>query len=478
MASNSTAKGYDNQALFHGATAVKKKLCVASGELVYNLPWQLVSVYLAFFMTDIAMIPAAATSILFLIARCWDAVNDPLIGSLADRTRSKMGRYRPWMLVGSIGLLPLCVLLFWAHPTWPEAGRTAYGCILYIAIVVFSTCWNIPFCALNGCISPYPTERASFSSYRIMFSSAACGLSVLIFQSLIPVLSGPDGNAIKGYVLSALIVCLIAVPFIFTSIRGTREAFQPPAQQKYTAKQMLKSFTQNPPLLIVCVSFFVYGFLNYGRSAVGMYYFTYVWGDAGLFMIYGTFVAFICAGAAFFSAAIVKLFKGKRNALLMTYAVGAAINMICFFITPSNSSGTMELTFLLLTGVTNGMTTALLYAIIGDATDYGQWKTGTRADGLCSSGTSFMMKLGGAIAPTILLALLAATGYVANAEAQTAEALGSMNVMMNLVPAILCAVSFVLYLFYKLDDKLHAQIMSDLKERGQLIMNDENSENS
>lgn len=476
MASNSTAKGYDNQALFHGATAVKKKLCFASGELVYNLPWQIVSVYLAFFMTDVALIPAAATSIIFLVARCWDAINDPLIGSLADRTRTKMGRYRPWMLVGAIGLLPLCVLLLWAHPTWSDPARTAYGAILYILIVVFSTCWNIPFCALNGCISPYPTERASFSSYRIMFSSAACGFSVLIFQSLIPKFSGAEGNLVNGYVLATLVVCLIAVPFVFTSIKGTREAFQPPAQQKYTAKEMLSNFTKNPPLLIVCISFFVYGFLNYGRSAVGMYYFTYVWGDANLFMIYGTFVAFICAGAAFFSAFIVKLFKGKRNALLMTYAAGAVINMICFFVTPSNSSGTVELTFLLLTGVTNGVTTALLYAIIGDATDYGQWKTGTRADGLCSSGTSFMMKLGGAIAPTILLALLAATGYVANAEVQTAEALSSMNVMMNLVPALLCAISFVLYLFYKLDDKLHAQIIDDLKERGQLIMNVEGDE--
>ena len=107
MADKTMAKGYDDQALFHGSTAVKKKLCFASGELVYNLPWQLVSVYLAFFMTDVAMIPAAATSIIFLVARCWDAINDPLIGSLADRTRTKMGRYRPWMLGGAIGLLPL-----------------------------------------------------------------------------------------------------------------------------------------------------------------------------------------------------------------------------------------------------------------------------------------------------------------------------------------------------------------------------------
>ena len=189
-------------------------------------------------------------------------------------------------------------------------------------------------------------------------------------------------------------------------------------------------------------------------------------------MIYGTFVAFICAGAALMSGFFVKLFKGKRNVQLIAYAAGFVLNMIIFYLNPSNSNGTVALALLLVTGITNGMNTALLYALIGDATDYGQWKTGIRADGLCSSGTSLMMKFGGAIAPSILLALLAVSGYVAGAEVQTEAALSSMNIVMNLIPAILAAVSFVLFLFYRLNDKKHAQILADLKERGEIIINE------
>jgi len=201
-----------------------------------------------------------------------------------------------------------------------------------------------------------------------------------------------------------------------------------------------------------------------------MYYFTYVWGNTNLFTIYATFNAIICAVAAFFSAALVKACKGKRGALLLAYGCSFILNMIVFFMTPANSNSTAVLIILYATGIFNGLITALLYGIIGDTVDYGQWKTGLRADGLCSSGTSFMLKLGGAIAPTMLLAMLAANGYVANAPTQTAGSLSTMNIVMNLVPAILSAVGFILFYLYKLDNKLHTQIIKDLKERGQFIV--------
>lgn len=458
------------QTYYHGGKAVARKFAFASGEMVYNLPWMLVSSYLAFFMTDVALVPAAAVSILFLVCRIWDAVNDPLIGSLADRTNTKMGRYRPWMLGGAIGLIPLVMLLFWAHPDWSVGARTAYACALYALTVVASTSWNIPFSALNGVISPYPRERASFSSYRIFISSLACAAATAMFIPFVTKFSGAEGNAVRGYALAAVVICAMAIPFVFTSVLGTKEVMKAPPAQKYRPKEMANCFLKNPPLLIVCVSFLVYGFLNYGRMTVGMYYFTYVWGDTNLFTLYATVNGIICAVAAFFSAALVKICRGKRGAMLFSYGCGFILNLILFFMNPANVSSGLFMALLLATGVFNGFCTALLYGMIGDTVEFGQWKTGLRADGLCSSGTSFMLKLGGAIAPTMLLAMLAANGYVENAAQQTAGALSTMNLVMNLVPAILSAISFILFLFYKLDNKLHAKIISDLKERGQYIV--------
>ena len=459
-----------NQTYYHGKEAVGRKLAFASGELVYNLPWMLVSSYLAFFMTDIALIPAGAVAVLFLVCRVWDAVNDPMIGTLADRTKHKMGRYRPWMLGAVFVFIPVVILLFWAHPDWSVGARTAWGCILYFVAVIAATSWNIPFCALNGVISPYPRERASFSSYRIFISSIACAVSTAIFIPLVTHFSGPEGNAVNGYVFAAIVVCCLGIPFAFTSILGTKEVIQPPPGQKMKGKEMLHLFTKNPPLIIIVIAFLVYGFLNYGRMSVGMYYFTYVWGDMNLFTLYATFNAIAAAVAAFFSAALVRLFRGKKGAMLFAYGVAIAVNLILFMLTPLNSSPVTVLILMYTAGALNGFNTALLYAMIGDAVEYGQWKTGIRADGLCSSGTSFAMKLGGAIAPTMLLALLASTGYVEGSPVQTDGALLTMNVVMNLVPAILAAISFVLFLFYRLNDKLHAQILKDLEERGEHIV--------
>lgn len=461
---------HKEQTYYHGGKAVVKKLAFASGEMVYNLPWMLVSSYLAFFMTDIALIPAGAVSVLFLICRIWDAVNDPLIGSLADRTKTKMGRYRPWMLGGAIGLLPLVILLFWAHPQWSTGARTAYGCILYFVSVVAATSWNIPFAALNGVISPYPTERASFSSYRICISSLACSLATAVFLPLVTKFSGTGGDSVRGYFMAAVVVCCLAIPFVFTSILGTKEVMKAPPAQKIRSREMRDCFLKNPPLLIVCGAFLVYGFLNYGRMTVGMYYFTYVWADPGLFTFYATFNGVVAAAAAFFSAALVRICRGKRGALLFSYGGSFVVNIILYFLTPANASSTLVLTLLLIAGALNGFCTALLYGMIGDTVEYGQWKTGIRADGLCSSGTSFMLKLGGALAPTMLLAMLAANGYVEGAANQTASALSTMNIMMNLIPAVLVAISFVLFLFYKLDAGTHSQIIADLKERGEYLM--------
>lgn len=167
---------------------------------------------------------------------------------------------------------------FTAHPSWSVGARTTYACVLYALAVIAATAWNIPFSALNGVISPYPNERASFSSHRIFVSSIACAATNAMFLPLVNRFSEQGGKT-QGYSMAALTICLLTVPFIFTSILGTKEVVKAPPSQKMGTKQVLGNFFKNPPLLIVCTAFLVYGFLNYGRMTAGMYYFTYFWGD-------------------------------------------------------------------------------------------------------------------------------------------------------------------------------------------------------
>ncbi len=470
METNKNVVTEKNPTYYKGRELTLRKLAFGSGEIVYNLPWMLVSAYLSFFLTDIAIIPAAVISALFLGVRVFDAVNDPLIGILSDRTRTKMGQFRPWMLAGAIILLPSVVMLFWAHPEWSESSRTLYATVFYILAVIGATMWNIPYGGLNAALTPYPDERASFSSYRIFISALACAsVSVLFLPIVTRVSESSQGNVVLGYVVGALFVCGITIPFIFTSILGTKEVVKPPKQQKMSFSKVIKNIVQNPPLLIVIFGFFMFGFMMYGRMTVAIYYFSYVWGNQGLFVTYSLFNGIASGVVAFFCIHLLKIFKTKRNTILVGYAGLAILSMIVYFLNPSNASPALLMTILIISGGFQGIVAALIYSMIPDTVEYGQWKSGIRVAGVIYSGTTFMLKLGGAIAPSMLLALLTIYGYTPNV-AQTDTTLGVINFMMNLVPALLSLLTLVIFLFYKLDNKLHAKIVADLEERGEHLV--------
>ncbi len=455
---------------YNGKEAILRKLAFSSGEIVYNLPWMLVSAYLSFFLTDIAVVPAAVVSALFLGVRIFDAVNDPLIGVLSDKTRSRMGQFRPWMLAGSIILIPSVILLFWAHPEWSESSRTLYATIFYILAVIGATMWNIPYGGLNAALTPYPNERASFSSYRICVSAIACAsVSILFLPIVSQVTENSQGGVVLGYVIGAIVVCAITIPFIFTSILGTKEIVKPPKQQKMSFGNVVKNIVQNPPLLIVIFGFFMFGFMMYGRMTVALYYFSYVWENQALFVTYSLFNGIASGIVAFFSIHLLKVFKTKRNTIIVGYTGLAALSFVIYFLTPENSSSTLLMTLLITSGGFQGIVAALIYSMIPDTVEYGQWKSGIRVAGVTYSGTTFMLKLGGAIAPSMLLALLTVYGYVPN-EAQSQTTLDVINFMMNLVPAMLSLFTLIIFLFYRLDNNLHAKIVADLESRGDALV--------
>lgn len=453
-------------AYYHGADRVKMQIAYSLGGIPMNLPWILVSSYLMFFLTDIALVPAAVVSALFLGVRAFDAINDPLIGIMSDRTKSRWGRYRPWMFVGAIMLIPTLTLLFWAHPDWSVGARTAYACVLYCFAVVFATMWDIPYGALNSCITPDPTERASFSSSRILVSSAACAVGSGVFLPLIAKMGGAAGDTVGGYVKATLIIALCTIPFTLICCGKTKEVVYPPKSQKMTPGAMVKTVVQNPPLLILLIGFFMFGFLSYGRMAVGLYYFTYVVGNAKGFSIYALVNGILSGLGSFFGVSLLlRFFKSKRDACIFGYVVQVICNGALFLIDPAKTGMTTVLAILLVGGTLNGFVTGMIYGMIPDTVEYGQWKSGVRTDGFVYAITSFMNKLGGAVGPALLGMLLATAGYIGGVEVQTESALSMINICMNLVPTILAAVAIIALTFYKLDNKLYAQIRQELDAR-------------
>lgn len=450
------------QTYYHGKEAVKRQVAFSLGGIPMNLCWVIVSSYLMFFLTDIALVPATVVSALFLAIRAFDAINDPLIGLMADNTKSRWGRYRPWMLAGAFLLVPAVVLLFWAHPTWSTTARTVYACVLYTLAVIFATMWDIPYGALNSCITPYANERSKFASSRILVSSLASALASGLFLPLVTKFSGSDGNVVKGYVLSTLCIAVFAIPFAIICCKGSKEVVYPPKSQKIKFKKLVSVIAKNPPLLIILVSFFTYGFLNYGRGTVAMYYFTYVWGKPELAAIYFALAGLLSGLAAFFGFYLLKIFKEKNYTCIFGYALMVVSNLIVFLASPETMSATVMMVLLAVSNAANGLVTGFIYGMVPDTVEYGQWKSGIRTDGFVYASTSFMNKLGGAVGPALLGVLLSAAGYVPNAV-QSESALKMINGCMNLMPVILAGVAIVLLLFYKLDSKTHAQILKDLE---------------
>ena len=454
--------------LYHGKEAFWRQTAFSLGGIPMNLPWVLVTSFLMFFLTDIALVPTTIVSALFLVCRLFDAINDPLIGLMADNTKSRHGRYRPWMLAGALGLIPSVVLLFWAHPDWSQPARTWYACILYCITVVFATMWDIPYGALNSCITPYAGERARYASSRILVSSVACAIGSALFIPLMTTFSGSDGaNVVNGYVLAALIISVCAIPFAFITFFGTKEVVYPPKGQKISVKALIGVVAKNPPLLCILIGFAVYGFLQYGRGTCAMYYFTYSMDNLALFSVYNLVNGILSGGAAFVGASVlIRIFKEKKIACIFGYALLLVSCLIMYVLDPATTPDVVLLILLWIGSLGTGLVTGMLYGMIPDTVEYGQWKSGVRTDGFIYAGASFMLKVGGAVGPALLGVLLASAGYVPN-EAQSATSLDMINKCMNLLPAVLCVIAIVFLVFYKLNNKLHAQIREELATREQ-----------
>ena len=441
-----------------------KRFYYALGDFGYNFMYYWLSTYLMIYYTDTIGIPAATVSIMMLVIRIFDALNDPLIGSLADRTHTRWGRYRPWFMVGSIVMATFIVLIFAASPDWPFKGRMIWMWVIYILLTVASTCSNMPYGALNGCITPDSEDRAKVSSLRMMFANTSSMITVIIAVPLIRAFSsdGSVSNA-RGYFYAVLITCILGIPTMILSCWKTKEVVTPPPTQKnIPIKAQMKSLIKNKPVIILIFGQFILGCVIYGRAAMLAYYWQYNAGDAGYATTYGI-VSFFAAiiGTGWLGNFVFQKtrHKGKTSAILNFITAAAYYAM--YFVTPP-SILFWVLTFIGSMGFYAYM--GIHFGAIGDAVDYGEYISGVRCDGFLSAFVSVANKAGGALMPAIGAAVLAAMNYVANTD-QTPQILNAINWFVTLIPAIISTINGFLYLMYPISTEKHREIMEELIHR-------------
>lgn len=442
----------------------KQRINYSVGAFGYNFLYYWISAFMAIFCTDVLGIEAGIVSALVLGVRIFDVVNDPIIGSIADRSKlDKNGnRYPKWLRAGSIGLGILVFLLFFTRPEWSMGFKVAWVCVLYCCITVFSTATDMPYGALNGVLTNDGYERSKVSAIRMVLSSAGsnlCGAVALILVAFFSV----GGSTANGYAIAVGISAVILIACMLWTAGHTKEVVHPPKAAKIPLKMQFKSFFKNKYSIIAVVSMFATGFNAYSAFTLLTYFFTYYANNANLISVYSivTLIAGLI-GSGIVSTFVVKLFKGKKGSAIKWCALGYAVLYgLLFLVAPNNP---LFFIIIFVAQVLVNSQGAIVYSLIGDAADYGEYISGTRCDGFQYSFASLMLKLGGAIGPAALLALLDSFGYMPN-QPQNAAVLNVMHCSITFLPAIIGILCFVLYSFYNMDTKMHKKIVEELHSR-------------
>lgn len=437
------------------------KLAYGMGDVGCNFSWMFVGNFLMIFYTDVFGISMSAVATLMLFSRFWDAINDPIIGGLSDKTHTRWGRYRPWLLFAAPLTALVLILTFWAHPDWSQTHKIIYMAVTYCILVLGYTCVNIPYGTLCGAMTQNMTERAQINTSRSVSAMIAIGIINIITIPLIEWLG--NGNARQSYLLIAILYgTIFAVCHIFCFAK-TKEVVEVPVAQKIPLRLQLQAVAKNKPYLLALLGQVLFGFILYGRNADLLYYFTYVENDAVLFTYYSMAIIIpSIIGAACFP----KVFQLTSNKgwAASVFAFGTGITIIAlFFFSPVTSPIPFYLFAALSQFFFSGFNTAI-YAIIPDCVEYGEWRTGIRNDGFQYAFISLGNKIGMALGTALLALSLGWAGYEANTT-QNEAVVAIMRHSFSTIPGILWVVTALALFFYKLDKRSYNRILAVIKYR-------------
>ena len=437
------------------------KLAYGMGDVGCNFSWMFVGNFLMIFYTDVFGIGMSAVATLMLLSRFWDAVNDPVIGALSDKTHTRWGRYRPWLLFGAPLTALVLALTFWAHPDWNDTSKIIYMSVTYCILVLGYTCVNIPYGTLCGAMTQNMDERAQINTSRSVSAMVAIGIINIVTIPLIEFFG--QGNSRQGYLLIAILYgCIFAACHIFCFAK-TKEVVEIPPRRKLSFSVQLKAVIKNKPYMLALIGQILFGFVLYGRNADMLYYFTYVEGSASLFSLYSlAIIVPSIIGAACFPA----MFKWTANKgwAASVFALGTGISMAAlYFFSPNTSPVPFYVLAALSQFFFSGFNTAI-YAIIPDCVEYGEWRTGIRNDGFQYAFISLGNKIGMALGTSLLALVLGMAGYVSNAE-QNPEVISIMRHAFSTIPGALWILTGIVLFYYKLNKRIYNRIVSIIKYR-------------
>jgi glycoside/pentoside/hexuronide:cation symporter, GPH family len=477
--------------------SVIEKIGYSLGDLSANLIFQTLMTFLAYFYTDVYKIPPASASAIIFTGGMIGAFFNPIMGAIADRTVTRWGKFRPWILWTAVPFGVMAILAF-STPNFSDTGKLIYALVTYILLVLVYSANNLPYAALSGVITGDMAQRNSISSYRFVAVMVAQFIVQALLLPLVLILGGGDKTA--GFEKTMGIFAVVGVIFFIITFLTTRERIVPAPEQKSSVLQDLKDLMKNKPwIAMLIITIFVFITLAL-KGGMYVYYFKYYISEPHLaaFLVNSGFEGFIeglnnffvsigmvgfqwpedapTSGFSVFNAGgiilmIVGIMFSKRLAdkygKREVFGIGLFLSTLCLlaFLFYSPTAVWLVFTSQMLHGFFYGLTIPLLWAMIADVADYSEWKNNRRATAIIFSAMIFGLKAGLSIGGALVAGILAIYGYDEQLVTQAANTVTGIKLSVSIFPTLTFLASVACLFFYEINKKMEVKIEQDLNAR-------------
>lgn len=458
--------------------SLKDKIGYGFGDMASSMFWKIFSYYLPFFYAHIFGIGLEHAAVLFLITRIWDAVSDPMMGIIADRTNTRWGKYRPYVLWFAVPFAVCDVLLF-TTPDFSQAGKLVWAYVTYILMMTVYTGINVPYGAMLGVITPSSAEKTVFSSYRMFFAYGGSFIALAAWEPLCNLFRNGFGmTAAGGWQWAMIVIAIACAVLFFFCFRMTRERVKTVSTVS-VGSDLSKLLRNGPWWLLIGAALSTNLFNTVRGSTVAFYFADLVAADASLSIFGLTFAffagLFLAIGELFnmvgvmITVPVVRLL-GKKNCFIGVNLMLAMLSILFFYVPLQTTVGYwIMLVLQVLISVCTGIVSPLVWSMYADVSDYSELKYHTASTGLIFSSASMAQKFGSAFGGSGALWLLSAFGYVTYeldsgvTVVQTAQALDGLRYLMSYIPAAVAVFGAFILLFYPLTTSRMAEIDGKLR---------------
>lgn len=460
---------------------LSEKIGYGLGDMSSSMFWKLFGAYLMLFYTDVFGISAAVVGTMFAVTRVWDSFFDPVVGAFADRTSSRWGRFRPYLLFLAVPFGLIGVITF-LTPPFDATGKIVYAYVTYALMMMVYSAINVPYASLLGVMSPDPSHRNTLATYRMTFAYLGSFIALLLFMPLVNAFGGGDVNGPTrlwftapqfGWFMAVVVIAAVCVVLFLACFALTKERVEPIKHEKTSLKTDFRDLVHNKPwwiLLGAGVSSLVF---NSIRDGATVYYFKYYVDETAVGNISILGLPFVLSGiylgvgqaaniVGVILAAPVSNRIGKRNTFILAMALATLFSVIFFWFNKDQLY--LIFVFQVLISICAGSIFPLLWSMYADCADYSELRTGNRATGLIFSSSSMSQKFGWAFGSAITGWMLAQFGFKANAV-QSAETIQGIKMFLSILPAVGALLSLVFIYFYPLSESKMKKITAELQEK-------------